>query len=134
MPGRAWIVAGSVTAAAGVAIGAFGAHGLEDALKGLFGESADIAGKSATFETAVRYQMFHAIGMILAGLVAGRGSAKAASIAGWLFLCGAAVFSGSLYALVFGAPGFLGAIVPFGGVAMIAGWFVLAVAGWNAAR
>lgn len=134
MAGRGWIAAGGIAAALGVAIGAFGAHGLEDALRSIFGESADLAGKLANFETAVRYQMFDAIGMILAGLVAGRGCPKWASLAGWLFLFGAVVFSGLLYALVFGAPGKFGEIVPFGGLAMIAGWIFLAVAGWKTTR
>jgi len=129
--GRGWIAAGSITAALGVAIGAFGAHGLEAALKSLLGETVDVAAKSATFETAVRYQMYHALGMIVAGLIAGRGRNVPASIAGWLFLFGVAVFSGLLYALVFGGPSILGAIVPIGGGAMIAGWIALAAAGWN---
>jgi uncharacterized membrane protein YgdD (TMEM256/DUF423 family) len=117
---RFWLVAGAVLAALGVAAGAFGAH----ALRARLGPS-DLV----TFETAVRYQMYHALALLLTGLLADRGVAVAAS--GWLFLTGIVLFSGSLYLLTLGGLRWMGAVTPLGGVAFILGWLVLA---WNVGR
>jgi uncharacterized membrane protein YgdD (TMEM256/DUF423 family) len=104
-----------------VAAGAFGAHGLEGRL-----DAKDLA----IFETAVRYQMFHALallGVAILGRIQGEPSAVL-SASGWLFFAGVLVFSGSLYLLVLTGPRWLGAITPIGGVALLAGWVCLAVA------
>lgn len=106
-----------------VALGAFGAHALEGRLS---------AGDLATYETAVRYQFYHALALIAVVVVLGRWpQATAAIAAGWLFVAGIVIFSGSLYVLVFSGIRWLGAITPIGGVAMIAGWLTLAWAAWR---
>jgi uncharacterized membrane protein YgdD (TMEM256/DUF423 family) len=106
-----------------VALGAFGAHALEGRLS---------AGDLATYETAVRYQFYHALALIAVVVVLGRWpQATAAIAAGWLFVAGIVIFSGSLYVLVFSGIRWLGAITPIGGVAMIAGWITLAWAAWR---
>lgn len=109
--------------AVGVALGAFGAHVLDGVLR---------PERAVTFETAVRYQLLHALAASLAALAAER--LPLARHAGHLLLGGSVVFSGSLYALVASDLGLFGAIAPLGGAAMIAGWLTLAVAAWRAAR
>jgi uncharacterized membrane protein YgdD (TMEM256/DUF423 family) len=112
---RFWLVAGAVLAALGVAAGAFGAH----ALRARLGPS-DLV----TFETAVRYQMYHALALLLTGLLIDRGVSVGAS--GWLFLAGIVLFSGSLYLLTLGGLRWMGAVTPLGGIAFILGWLLLA--------
>ena len=111
-------VVAALLGALAVAAGAFGAHALRDRL-----EPAAIN----TFETAVRYQLVHTIALIVTAQRKGQHPGRAASLAGGLFLAGILLFSGSLYALAFGAPHAVGAITPFGGLAFIAGWVALAV-------
>lgn len=115
------IAIGALNAALAVAAGAFGAHGLRERLEP---RALEI------FETGARYQMYHALAMILAGLLAARGIAGATT-AGWLFLAGIAIFSGSLYALSLTDVKVLGAITPLGGVAFLAGWVWLAYCAWR---
>lgn len=117
---RSPIVAlGAVNAALAVAAGAFAAHGLRDRLT---------ARALEVFETGARYHMYHALAMILAGVLVARG----ATTAGWIFQAGIVVFSGSLYALALTDVKVLGAITPIGGLAFLAGWLWLAVAAWRA--
>lgn len=116
---RIFLVAGALSAAISVAAGAFGAHALRARL------TADLL---AVFETGARYQMYHAFGLALAAWVASRSPGAAAAWAGWLFLAGTVLFSGSLYALALTGVRTLGAVTPFGGVAFIAGWISLALA------
>lgn len=111
---------GALNAALAVAAGAFGAHGLRERLEP---RALEI------FETGARYQMYHALAMILAGLIASK--LPRAATAGWLFLVGIAIFSGSLYALALTDVKVLGAITPLGGVAFLAGWLWLAWAAWK---
>lgn len=80
------------------------------------------------FETGARYQMYHALAMIFAGLLVARG----ATTAGWIFQAGIVVFSGSLYALALTDVKALGAITPIGGLAFLVGWLWLAYAAWRA--
>lgn len=115
MTARHWLATGAVLAAAAVAAGAFGAHGLRARLS-----PADLA----TFETAARYQMYHALALVAVGLLAGRGVSVAG--AGWLFVTGTVLFSGSLYLLTLGGLRWMGAVTPLGGVAFILGWLLLA--------
>lgn len=120
MSGTTWIRLGAILGGVGVIAGAFGAHGLEGVLDGRSFEN---------FETAARYQMYHAPALLAVGLLALHGrSGTALSIAGWSFLLGVLIFSGTLYALAFTGIRWLGAITPIGGVALIVGWFGLAVA------
>ena len=110
---------GAWSAAMGVALGAFGAHGLRSTL------SPDLL---SVYETAVRYQMYHSFGMMIAGLLLRTtipGRPYQALRAGWLFALGIVLFSGSLYALALSGIQWLGFITPFGGLAWIAGWILL---------
>jgi len=111
---------GALLAAAGVALGAFGAHALKARLP---------AEMLAVWNTGVQYHLWHALGMVLAGLSASLLTDGVwVRLAGWLFLAGIALFSGSLYALALGAPKWLGAVAPLGGTAFILGWLAFAVA------
>lgn len=98
----------------GVALGAFGAHAMQQRV------TPDLL---AVFETGVRYQMYHALALLGVALAANRLPESALLYAaGWLFVLGILVFSGSLYALVFSGVRTFGAITPIGGVAFLAGW------------
>jgi uncharacterized membrane protein YgdD (TMEM256/DUF423 family) len=108
---RTVIAAGAINAAIAVAAGAFAAHGLRERLD---------APALAVFETGARYQMYHALAMIFAGILA-------AGTAGWIFQAGIVLFSGSLYALALSDVRVLGAITPLGGVGFLVGWIWLAV-------
>ena len=111
-----FISIGAGCAALGVALGAFGAH----ALRGMVGPS-----ELALWETATRYWFIGALGMLLFGLFQ-RGSERG-SLAGWFLLAGSTLFAGSLYALALGAPRVLGAVTPFGGAGLIAGFVCFAI-------
>jgi uncharacterized membrane protein YgdD (TMEM256/DUF423 family) len=119
---RIFFVLGSVSGLLAVALGAFAAHGLKTRL------GADLL---AVFETGVRYQMFHALALLAAAWACARWPGAAAVAAGWLFVAGIVLFSGSLYALALGGPRWLGPITPIGGLAFLAGWACLA---WSALR
>jgi uncharacterized membrane protein YgdD (TMEM256/DUF423 family) len=121
MNGWAWIRIGAVLGFLAVAIGAFGAHGLKARLEEL--------GTAVTFHTGVEYHFYHALAVLALGVAWERlGGKTAGDIAGWAFLAGVIIFSGSLYVL--SVTGFkkLGMITPFGGVAFLVGWAALAVA------
>lgn len=113
---RMFGAAGATLALVAVALGAFGAHALQERLE---------PGRLEVFETAVRYQFFHALALVLVALVLSRHPGGAAQVAGWGFLAGIVVFSGSLYLLVFTGVGRWGAVTPVGGVAFLAGWVAL---------
>jgi uncharacterized membrane protein YgdD (TMEM256/DUF423 family) len=119
---RLLVALGAISALVAVAAGAFGAHGLRARL------SPDML---AVFETGARYQMYHALALLAAGWGASRWPGAAAAWAGWLFVAGTLVFSGSLYALALSGQRWLGAVTPIGGVAFLAGWAALA---WSAIR
>jgi len=85
------------------------------------------------FEVGVRYQMYHALALLAVGSVAGRLPAGAVAAAGWLFVAGTVLFSGSLYALALTGHRWLGAVTPLGGAAFLAGWAALAWAAWSRA-
>lgn len=119
---RFFFALGSFSALLGVAAGAFGAHGLRDRL------TPDML---AIYETAVRYHVVHALALLATAWAVERFGGASASAAGWLFVTGTLVFSGSLYALSLSGLRWLGAVTPLGGVAFIAGWACLA---WAAIR
>jgi len=119
---RLFLGLGAALAGLGVAAGAFGAHGLRGRL------SPEML---AVFETAARYQMYHAFGLFVVAWAAVRWPQSAVPIAGWLFLAGIVIFSGSLYGLALGGARWLGAITPLGGMAFLAGWAVLAWVAWR---
>ncbi len=118
---RLFLLLGAGSAGIAVAAGAFGAHALRARLEPRLLE---------VFETGARYQMYHALALIAVSwvIVWGGASARAATIAGWCFVAGTVLFSGSLYSMAFTGVRALGAITPLGGVAFIAGWIALAVA------
>ncbi len=126
--GNRWIIAGALSGAAGVSLGAFGAHGLSDNLAKLGYEGADLARRHGIFETAARYQMYHSLALMLTGLLLRDHPAAAWRWAGAAFLTGILLFSGLLYVLTFAGPSWnwLGAIVPIGGLSFIVGWLALA--------
>jgi uncharacterized membrane protein YgdD (TMEM256/DUF423 family) len=110
-----WI--GALAAFIGVALGAFGAHGLRGRLSP---ESLTV------FETGVRYQMYHAFGIFIVAIALTRVGGAMVRTAGWLVTLGIVVFSGSLYALALTGVRTFGAITPMGGLAFLAGWALLA--------
>lgn len=117
-----FIVAGAVNAAIAVMLGAFGAHGLKDKLSEKY---------LAIWETAVQYQMFHALGLLAIGILASSsilGTSSQLNWAGYLMLAGIIIFSGSLYVLSLTKIGVLGAITPIGGVLFIISWIMLIIA------
>jgi uncharacterized membrane protein YgdD (TMEM256/DUF423 family) len=98
-----------------VALGAFGAHSLKSTL------SPEML---TVFETGVRYQMYHAFALLAVGWALDRFGVSLFQVAGWLFVAGSVLFSGSLYALAVSGTRWLGAITPLGGLAFLAGWCV----------
>jgi uncharacterized membrane protein YgdD (TMEM256/DUF423 family) len=102
-----------------VAAGAFGAHALRARLG---------AEMLAVWETAARYQMYHALALLAVAMAAARWPAGGWTAAGWLFTAGIAVFCGSLYLLAFTGTRWLGAVTPLGGLCFLAGWIALALA------
>ena len=126
-----WLRVGAVWGFLAISMGAFGAHGLEARFTSLGEIPGSLSGErlKANFNTAAQYQMYCALAIVAVGVLAqtGRGGA-ALQAAGWLFLLGSLIFSGSLYILATTGLRWLGAITPIGGVAMIAAWLALAVA------
>jgi uncharacterized membrane protein YgdD (TMEM256/DUF423 family) len=116
---HAWFAAGALFALLAVALGAFGAHALQSHL------SADA---QAVYETGVRYQMYHALGLLAAAYALDRWGGSLPIAACILFVAGILLFSGSLYALSLSGVKILGAITPFGGLAFLAGWACLLAA------
>ena len=110
---RGFFGAGLVLAGLGVVFGAFGAHALRASLSPQM---------LSTFETGVRYQMYHGLGLLALAWAIGRWPERRLVAAAWLLLVGTVVFSGSLYLLALTGARWFGAITPFGGVALIAGW------------
>jgi uncharacterized membrane protein YgdD (TMEM256/DUF423 family) len=120
---RIFLLWAAILGGLGVALGAFGAHALSERLT---------PNLLQTYETAVRYHFYHALALIAVVYAIGRWPQSTLPVAaGWLFVLGVLIFSGSLYLLAFTGIRWLGAITPIGGVALIAGWACLAVAAWR---
>ena len=118
-----WIwAAGGINGLLAVVLGAFGAHGLHQLAPG-----AD----RSVFDTAVEYHAWHALALLATGFAAERFGGRWLTAAGWLFVAGILLFSGSLYALTLGAPRWLGPVTPVGGLSLLAGWAVLTVGLWR---
>jgi uncharacterized membrane protein YgdD (TMEM256/DUF423 family) len=115
---------GALLAALAVGLGAFGAHGL----KTLVAENKFSAENLETFHTAVYYQMIHALGLILVGLLAATRPSRLLDAAGWTMLGGVMIFSGFLYAYVATGTTLFAMFVPIGGVAFILAWLCVAIA------
>lgn len=120
---RTLALCGAVAAFVAAALGAFGAHGLSSVLS---------PQQLAVYQTGVTYQMWHAVAMLLcAALIQSGLAGTGACRAGWLFLLGIVLFSGSLYALPLSGIRGLGAITPLGGVCFLIGWLMLAASLWS---
>jgi uncharacterized membrane protein YgdD (TMEM256/DUF423 family) len=122
MNGKSCIVAGAELGGLAVVLGAFGAHGLESYLAE--------HNQTANYDTAVRYQMYHALALVLVGILAERRPPAAAlRVAGWCLLAGIVVFSGALYGIALARVSQLGMVAPVGGTLLIAGWVAMAISG-----
>ena len=120
---KIFLLSSAVLGALGVMIGAFGAHALSKLL--------EETGRTATFETAVKYQMYHTLALLATGLLMDRYSNKWFDYAGWGFIAGIIIFSGSLYILCLSNVGKWGAVTPIGGLAFIAAWIFLFLGIWK---
>lgn len=105
-----------------VALGAFGAHGLEDILT---------PDRMITYQTGIEYQAYHSLALILSGILASTHSGKSIQIAIWSFITGIILFSGSLYLLAISQTSWLGIITPFGGTAFLIGWAFLFISAYK---
>jgi len=114
-----WFAVGALAAGIGVALGAFGAHGLKTRVEPAL---LDV------FETGVRYHLIHALALLVLGVAQTRNPAPLLQAASWLLLLGIVVFSGSLYLMTFTGARWLGAITPIGGVLFLLGWAAAALA------
>jgi uncharacterized membrane protein YgdD (TMEM256/DUF423 family) len=114
---KIFLIAGAVSGLLGVGLGAFGAHALKDFLAS--------AGRTETFETAVKYMFYHGLALLFTGILQKEYPVSAVNYAGWSFMIGIVIFSGSLFLLCATGIKVLGAITPIGGVAMIVGWGLL---------
>lgn len=130
-----WLRVGAIAGCLAVAFGAFAAHGLEEPLKNLYaGKMKVVAGMEVPaiqkylgdFKTAAEYQMYHALAILAVALLPL--PSRSRDLAGWSFLLGIILFSGSLYVLVLTGQSKLGMITPFGGVFFLVGWVALAIA------
>jgi uncharacterized membrane protein YgdD (TMEM256/DUF423 family) len=119
---RIFFVTGAISALIAVAAGAFGAHGLKTRV------STEML---AIFETAARYQMYHALALFVVAWAQTRFPGNLVNVAGWLFIVGTILFSGSLFLLSLTEIRWLGAITPLGGAAFLGGWICLILAGWK---
>ncbi|MBI4637554.1 MAG: DUF423 domain-containing protein [Candidatus Rokubacteria bacterium] len=119
---RLFVTLGAVSAAVAVALGAFGAHFIRGRIAPELSSAFDVGG---------RYHMYHALALFVVAWAATRWPGSATAAAGWLFVAGTILFSGSLYLLALTGQRWLGAITPFGGLAFILGWLALA---WRVLR
>lgn len=122
---RRMLIVAAILGFLGVALGAFGAHGLEK-----FANEKQIT----NYNTGVRYHMYHAIALLALAAVVTQLNARAAKVALWSFVVGIALFSGSLYAYGFTGLKWLGAITPIGGLALLVGWAAVGVAAVKSPR
>jgi uncharacterized membrane protein YgdD (TMEM256/DUF423 family) len=118
-----FLVTGAVLGFFGVALGAFGAHGLEATLTA--------TGRADTFEIASRYHMVHALALLAVAWLSSRSPGRLIRWAGILLIAGVVIFSGSLYILAIFDLGVMGAVAPIGGASLLAGWGLLGAAGWR---
>lgn len=121
---RVFLVASGILGFLAVALGAFGAHGLARKLSSL----PDFAKRMEWWHTAAQYHLVHALAVAIAAWLASRGSGGASTVAGWAFVGGVALFSGSLYAMTLTGVRGLGAVTPIGGLLFLVGWASLVVA------
>jgi uncharacterized membrane protein YgdD (TMEM256/DUF423 family) len=128
---RTWLLIGALSGGLAVACGAFGAHGLKSRFAADGSLSEIDQQQLANWETAARYQIYHALALVAVGLMACRGRSTLMNLAGGAFTVGTVIFSGCLYVLVLSGQRWLGAVVPIGGSLLILGWIALAIAAWR---
>jgi uncharacterized membrane protein YgdD (TMEM256/DUF423 family) len=121
---KIFAVLGAVSAFLSVALGAFGAHALKNTLTPAMQE---------TFETGVRYQMYHSLALLVIAWAIDRFGPHLFTLSGWFMVAGIVIFSGSLYVLTMTGIRWLGAITPIGGVSLLIGWGILAYGFWKSA-
>ncbi len=119
---RLFFLVGSISALIAVVLGAFGAHGLKGRL------TPEMLN---AFEVGVRYQMYHALALLAAAWALSRWPRAEVTVAGWLFVAGTIIFSGSLYLLSLTGVRWIGAITPIGGMAFLLGWLSLVWGVWR---
>lgn len=134
---RLWLVSGAVLAGLAVALGAYAAHGLDRVLAKVYlpSDMRLVSGMSVPatwkyqqdFKTGAEYQLAHALALLIVGVLSRNDSRRLLSVAGWSFLGGIGLFSGSLYLLATTGVRMLGAITPFGGILFLIGWTSLAI-------
>ena len=118
-----WLTTAGISGFLAVALGAFGAHGLQARLA----DMADGAKRLGWWQTSAQYHLLHALALGVVALVVAR--VPVARFAGGAFVLGTLLFSGSLYVMALGGPRWLGAITPLGGLSLLAGWAILAWCG-----
>ena len=124
---RIFIMVSGVLGFSAVALGAFGAHGLQSRL----GSLPDGVKRLDWWNTAAHYHLTHALALAFAAWLVHRGAGTPATVAGWSFVAGVALFSGSLYTMTITGQTKLGAVTPFGGLLFLVGWGAIIVAGWR---
>ncbi len=124
---RIFVILSGVLGLTAVALGAFGAHGLRSRLDGL----PDGIKRMEWWTTAAHYHLTHALALALVAWLAHRGVGASATLAGWCFVVGVLLFSGSLYLMTVTGMTKLGAITPFGGLLMMLGWGAVIAAGFR---
>ena len=124
---RVFLILCGLLGVTAVALGAFGAHGLETRLQAL----PDGAKRLEWWSTAAHYHLVHALALALGAWLVERGAGAAGHVAGWCFVAGVVLFSGSLYLMTVTGQTKLGAITPIGGVLFMVGWAAVAVAGYR---
>ena len=124
---RIFIILSGLLGFAAVALGAFGAHALRSRLQDI----PDGVKRMEWWNTAAHYHLVHALALAVAAWLVHRGAGASASVAGWSFVAGVALFSGSLYLMTVTGQTRLGMITPFGGVLFMVGWAAVVVAGFR---
>lgn len=124
---RIFIILSGLLGFSAVALGAFGAHGMRSRLESL----PDGMKRLEWWNTAADYHLTHALALGLAAWLVHRGSSTSATVAGWSFVAGVALFSGSLYVMAITGQTKLGVITPVGGLFFLVGWGAIMVAGWR---
>ena len=127
---RLFLLLASFSGFSGVALGAFGAHGLRNRLEGL----PDGAQRLAWWQTGANYHLMHALALTAVALFWPRAGGTALTVSGWAFVAGTVLFSGSLYAMTVTGVRILGAVTPLGGLGFLLGWAALGCAAWQSPR
>ena len=143
MAGRNWLLLGAILGGLSVGLGAFAAHGLDKVFVEKYaGQTRVVAGETVPlskkflndFKTGAEYQMYHSLALLAVGLMVERRTSRCLTIAGWAFVVGIILFSGSLYTLTLTGVTKWGMVTPLGGVAFLVGWTALAIGALRSER